>query len=163
MHRRTARSTTASPSGSISRSACVTLQDDKSDRNIFAGAFLKLANWDPSIYIGEEQIRRLAAGIQPCVPKTSPGYIPFARCGGTEARRPNLKNDEVGGKLGLQFHASEDVMIYGSYSRGFKSGKFDLEFLHTDDTPFPQRPLDPETSTRSSSASSRRSRTTRCS
>ena len=34
--------------------------------------------------------------------------------------------------------------MYGSYSRGFKSGKFDLEFLHTDDTPFPQRPLDPE-------------------
>jgi len=37
------------------------------------------------------------------------------------------------------------VMLYGSYSRGFKSGKFDLEFLHTDDTPFPQRPLKPET------------------
>jgi iron complex outermembrane receptor protein len=36
-------------------------------------------------------------------------------------------------------------MVYGSYSRGFKSGKFDLEFLHTDDTPFPQRPLKPET------------------
>ena len=35
-------------------------------------------------------------------------------------------------------------MLYGSYSRGFKSGKFDVEFLHTDDTPFPQRPLDPE-------------------
>jgi iron complex outermembrane receptor protein len=66
------------------------------------------------------------------------------RCGGTETTRPNLKNDEVGGKIGLQYHATEDVMFYGSYSRGFKSGKFDVEFLHTDDTPFPQRPLEPE-------------------
>ena len=39
---------------------------------------------------------------------------------------------------------NDDVMLYGSYSRGFKSGKFDLEFLHTNDTPFPQRPLEPE-------------------
>jgi len=36
-------------------------------------------------------------------------------------------------------------MAYVSYSRGFKSGKFDLEFLHTNDTPFPQRSLEPET------------------
>ena len=119
--------------------------DDKSDRNIFAGAFLKPLNWDPSIYIGKDQIRQLAAGIQPCIPKTSAAYIPFQRCGGTEASRPKLENDELGGKLGLQYHLTEDAMIYGSYSRGFKSGKFDLEFLHTDDTPFPQRPLDPET------------------
>ena len=120
-------------------------QDDKSDRNVFAGAFAKGANWDPSLYIDRNAIRRLAAGIQPCVPKTSPAYIPFQRCGGTDTSRPNLKNDEVGGKLGLQYHATEQVMFYGSYSRGFKSGKFDLEFLHTDDTPFPQRPLKPET------------------
>jgi iron complex outermembrane receptor protein len=79
------------------------------------------------------------------VPKTSPAYIPFQRCGGTDTSRPDLKNDEVGGKLGMQYHATEQVMFYGSYSRGFKSGKFDLEFLHTDDTPFPQRPLKPET------------------
>jgi iron complex outermembrane receptor protein len=119
-------------------------QDDKSDHNVFAGAFAKGANWDPSIYIDRDAIRRLAAGIQPCVPKTSPAYIPFQRCGGTDTTRPNIKNDEVGGKLGLQYHATENVMLYGAYSRGFKSGKFDLEFLHTDDTPFPQRPLKPE-------------------
>ena len=119
-------------------------EDDKSDDNVFAGAFLKPANWNPAIYIDKDAIRQLAAGIQPCVPKSNPAYIPFMRCGGTETTRPNLKNDEVGGKIGLQLHATEDVMFYGSYSRGFKSGKFDLEFLHTDDTPFPQRPLDPE-------------------
>ncbi len=119
-------------------------QDNKSDHNVFAGAFLKAANWNPAIYIDTPMIRQLAAGIQPCVAKTNPAYIPFMRCGGTDTTRPNLKNNEVGGKLGLQYHATEDVMFYGSYSRGFKSGKFDLEFLHTDDTPFPQRPLKPE-------------------
>ena len=119
--------------------------DDKSDENIFAGAFLKPANWDPSIYVGTPEITRLAAGIQPCVSKTSPAYIPFQRCGGIEARRPSIRNDELGGKVGLQYHLADDVMFYGSYSRGFKSGKFDLEFLHTDDTPFPQRALNPET------------------
>ena len=120
-------------------------EDDKSDHNVFAGAFAKGANWNPSIYIDKNAIRRLAAGIQPCVPKSNPAYIPFVLCGGTDTSRPNLKNDEVGGKLGLQFHPTEQVMLYASYSRGFKSGKFDLEFLHTDDTPFPQRPLKPET------------------
>jgi len=29
------------------------------------------------------------------------------------------------------YHFNDDVMLYGGYSRGFKSGKFDLEFLHT--------------------------------
>ncbi len=120
-------------------------EDDKSDHNVFAGAFLKPLNWDPSIYIDRNVIRQLAAGIQPCVPKTDPAYIPFQRCGGTDTTRPNLKNDELGGKFGLQYHVTDAVMLYGSYSRGFKSGKFDLEFLHTDDTPFPQRPLKPET------------------
>jgi iron complex outermembrane receptor protein len=56
-----------------------------------------------------------------------------------------LRNGELGGKAALQYHFTDDVMVYGGYSRGFKSGKFDLEFLHTGDTPFPQRSLEPET------------------
>jgi iron complex outermembrane receptor protein len=119
--------------------------DDKGNPSYYAGAFAKPANWDPSVYIGENQIRLLAAGLGPCVAKTSPGYIPFQRCANTNTSRENLKTDEMGGKVGLQFHANADVMFFGSYSRGFKSGKFDVEFLHTDDTPFPQRPLDVET------------------
>lgn len=120
-------------------------KDKKSNPSYYAGAFLKPLNWDPSIYIGEDQIRSLAAGLGACVPKTDPGYIPFQRCANTNTTREDLDTEEVGGKVGLQFFASDDVMFYGSYSRGFKSGKFDVEFLHTDDTPFPQRPLEVET------------------
>jgi len=120
-------------------------KDKKENPSYYGGGFLKPANWDPSIYIGEDQIRQLAAGLPTCVPKSDPLYIPFQRCANTNTSREDLDTDEVGGKIGLQFFASEDVMFYGSYSRGFKSGKFDVEFLHTDDTPFPQRPLDPET------------------
>ncbi len=119
--------------------------DKKSNPSYYAGAFIKPLDWDPSIYVGESAIRELAAGLPNCVPKTDPGYIPFVHCADTNTSREDLSNDEVGGKLGVQFHASDAVMLYGSYSRGFKSGKFDMEFLHTDDTPFPQRPLDPET------------------
>jgi len=118
-------------------------RDDKGDPSYFAGAFVKPLIWDPSIYIGVDQIRQLSAGLPPCVPK-GPGYIPFVHCADTNTR-DDLKNDEVGGKIGLQYHMTDEAMFYGSYSRGFKSGKFDLEFLHTDDTPFPQRPLKPET------------------
>lgn len=119
--------------------------DDKSNPSYYAGAFVKPAAWVPEIYVGESQIRQLAAGLGPCVPKTDPGYIPFQRCANTNTSRDNLETDEMGGKLGLQLRTSENVMFFGSYSRGFKSGKFDVEFLHTDDTPFPQRPLDVET------------------
>jgi iron complex outermembrane receptor protein len=124
-------------------------RDDKADPFVYAGAFIKPTPWDPSIYIGESQILALSAGLPSCFPR---GAIPyFVWCADTEAAggtlppRQNLTKNEVGGKLGLQYHLSDDVMFYGSYSRGFKSGKFDLEFLHTSDTPFPQRPLNPET------------------
>jgi len=119
--------------------------DKKSNPSYYAGAFVKPLDWDPSIFVGESAIRELAAGLPNCVPKTDPAYIPFVHCADTNTSREDLSNDEVGGKIGLQFHANPNVMFYGSYSRGFKSGKFDMEFLHTDDTPFPQRPLDPET------------------
>ena len=120
-------------------------QDDKADPYVYAGAFVKPTPWNPALFIGSDQIVALSAGLPGCVPKSDPSYIPFVHCADTDTTRQNLKNNEIGGKVGLQYHPSENVMFYGSYSRGFKSGKFDLEFLHTDDTPFPQRPLKPET------------------
>jgi iron complex outermembrane receptor protein len=119
-------------------------RDKKGNPSYYAGAFTKPMDWDPSIYIDEAAIRAFAAGLPTCVPKTSPTYIPFMHCANTNTSRQDLKNEEVGGKAGAQYHFTDDVMLYGSYSRGFKSGKFDVEFLHTDDTPFPQRPLVPE-------------------
>jgi len=118
-------------------------RDDKADPFVYAGAFVKPVPWDPSIFIGEQEILAMSAGLPSCIPRGNPPF--FVHCADTETTRENLENDEVGGKLGLQYHVNDDVMLYGSYSRGFKSGKFDLEFLHTNDTPFPQRPLEPET------------------
>lgn len=118
--------------------------DDKGDPTYYAGAFVKPSPWDPAAFIGVDAIRALSAGLPACVPKSDPGYIPFTHCADTNSRQ-DLKNNELGGKVALQFQAMENLMWYGGYSRGFKSGKFDLEFLHTDDTPFPQRPLKPET------------------
>ena len=118
-------------------------QDDKSDPWVYAGAFVKHTPWDPSVFIGESEILSMSQGLPSCFPRGNPPY--FVHCADIDTTRPDLKNGEVGGKLGVQFHPSDNVMLYGSYSRGFKSGKFDLEFLHTNDTPFPQRPLNPET------------------
>lgn len=62
-----------------------------------------------------------------------------------ELSRPNLKFDEWGGKLGISWRATENAMFYGSYSRGFRSGKHDLEFLHGPHTGFIIQDLDVET------------------
>jgi iron complex outermembrane receptor protein len=116
-------------------------RDDKGNPYYFAGAFDK-TGIDPSTYYDREFVYAHGAGLPSCFPRGFPPF--FVHCAGINTSRPNLKNNQVGGKLGLQYHVSSDVMLYGSYSRGFKSGKFDMEFLHTDDTPFPQRPLKPE-------------------
>lgn len=118
-------------------------RDDKANPSYYAGAFDKTGR-SPATYYDRELVERLAAGLPACLPKTNPAYIPFTRCANTNRSRPDLETDQVGGKIGLQYHVTDDFMLYGGYSRGFKSGKFDMEFLHTDDTPFPQRPLDPE-------------------
>lgn len=118
-------------------------RDDKANPSYYAGAFDK-TGIDPATYYDRALVQRLAAGLPACLPKTDPAYIPFTRCANTNTSREDLETDQVGGKVGLQYHVTDDFMLYGGYSRGFKSGKFDMEFLHTDDTPFPQRPLDPE-------------------
>jgi iron complex outermembrane receptor protein len=122
-------------------------RDDKRNPYYFAGAFDK-TGIDPSTYYDREFIYAHAAGLPSCADTRQLPIPFFNRCAAvntseTGVRAP-LKNNQVGGKLGVQYHVSPDIMIYGSYSRGFKSGKFDMEFLHTDDTPFPQRPLKPE-------------------
>jgi iron complex outermembrane receptor protein len=126
--------------------------DHKQNPSYLAGAFSK-AGADPTIYYDLGVLRERIAGLnlQPCT--FGEGLsAPFqGNCATLDtpatdpAVRSPLNADEVGGKIGLQYHLTSDVMFYGSYSRGFKSGKFDMEFLHTQDTPFPRRPLTPET------------------
>ena len=123
-------------------------RDEKSNPYYFAGAFDK-TGIDPATYYDRDFIYLHAAALPACSVAHQPPNPPFFdRCADVNTSeagvRAPLRHNEVGGKLGLQYHFSADAMAYASYSRGFKSGKFDMEFLHTDDTPFPQRPLKPE-------------------
>ena len=43
-----------------------------------------------------------------------------------------IDNDNVSGKLGLQWDVSDRAMIFASYSRGFKSGGFNAGFMDID-------------------------------
>jgi iron complex outermembrane receptor protein len=108
----------------------------------FAGAF-DITGEPQSNYYDEALVRQFAASLPACQP-ISPTNPPFQHCANNNTSRSDIDDQEIGGKLGLTYHATDDVMLYGSYSRGFKSGKFDVEFLHTDTTPFPQRSLEEE-------------------
>jgi iron complex outermembrane receptor protein len=125
-------------------------EDNKRNPSYFAGAF-DITGADPATFYGLGMLRQLTVGLSPCLFGQGIG-LPFQNnCAtlDTPATDPTVRGDmetgELGGRIGLQYHVSDDVMLYANYSRGFKSGKFDLEFLHTRDTPFPRRPLDVET------------------
>jgi len=114
--------------------------DTLSNPSYYAGAF-DITGMPQSTYYDETLVRQMAAPLGPCLPGP-----PFQNnCANINTSRPDIDDQETGGKLGLSYHVSDDLMVYGHYSRGFKSGKFDVEFLHTDDTPFPQRSLEAET------------------
>lgn len=59
-----------------------------------------------------------------------------------------INNDNISGKVGLNFRPNDDVLLYTSFSRGFKSGGFNGGFLdYTDgvvpsDTPYKEEILD---------------------
>lgn len=55
-----------------------------------------------------------------------------------------LNFSEFGGKLGLDAQVHDDVLLYGSYSRGFRSGKSDIEFIHGPHTGIPRQNVDVE-------------------
>jgi iron complex outermembrane receptor protein len=117
--------------------------DDKINPHFFAGAFDK-TGINPAIFYDRAFLLAHAVNTSCLFAQgRSPPFL--GNCSDDIRNRKPLRNGELGGKAALQYHFSHDVMLYGGYSRGFKSGKFDLEFLHTDDTPFPQRSLQPET------------------
>lgn len=117
--------------------------DDKTNPHFLAGAFDKTGIPSSTYY---DKAFLLAHMVNSSCTFGRGLSAPFqGNCTDDTTNRAALKKGEVGGKIGLQYHFTPDVMAYGSYSRGFKSGKFDLEFLHTTDTPFPQRSLSPET------------------
>lgn len=117
--------------------------DDRiSNPSYYAGAF-DITGQPQDNYYDEALVRQFASTLPPCLP-LSPTNPPFQHCANNNTTREDIEDQEVGGKLGISYHMLDNVMWYGSYSRGFKSGKFDVEFLHTDTTPFPQRSLEEE-------------------
>lgn len=117
--------------------------DDKINPHFIAGAFSKL-NIPPSTYYDRAFLQAHMVN-SPCPFGQGLGAPFQSNCSDDITNRKPLRQGQLGGKIGAQYHFTPDIMLYGDYSRGFKSGKFDLEFLHTNDTPFPQRSLKPET------------------
>lgn len=72
----------------------------------------------------------------------APGVVP---CSGPW-KQVEQDDSKTGGKLGVDYHFSDDVMGYASYSRGFKAGAFDVRaqavLLGTGDLPVKPEELD---------------------
>lgn len=63
---------------------------------------------------------------------------------GTNTSRGATTNGNLSGKAVLQFEPTEDVMLYGSYTRGYKGPAFNVFFNHT--APTNSIPIDEELS-----------------
>jgi iron complex outermembrane recepter protein len=88
---------------------------------------------------------QLAAGT--AAPACSGGPPPAvgARLCAQDTTRADLNAKEWGGRVGVDWQFLDDHMIFASYSRGFRSGRFDVEFLHGPQTGFPLADSGPET------------------
>jgi iron complex outermembrane receptor protein len=74
----------------------------------------------------------------PCAPGVTPCSGPW--------KEVSQDYNKTGGKIGLDYHFSDDMMGYASYSRGFKAGAFDVRaqavLLGTGDLPVKPEDLD---------------------
>jgi iron complex outermembrane receptor protein len=85
------------------------------------------------------------------LPATGPGISPNPAGGtiasggnGTNTSSGATDNGNLSGRAVLQFEPSEDVMLYGSYTRGYKGPAFNVFFNHT--APNNAVPIDEELS-----------------
>ena len=63
---------------------------------------------------------------------------------GTNVSSGTSSNDNISGKLVASYEATDDVLLYGSYTRGYKGPAFNVFFNHT--APNNAVPIDEETS-----------------
>ncbi len=123
--------------------------DSKSAPGFFVGN-VDTSSLQRDTFRSEEVIRGLAAGLNACDLDGDGNAT-----GGTTDNRgtpcaqkialEDLNFEEWGGKIGLDYQLNDDVLLYGGYSRGFRSGKYDIEFFHGPQTGFPREDLDVET------------------
>ncbi|WP_420801954.1 TonB-dependent receptor [Sphingomonas cavernae] len=104
--------------------------------------------WDELSYT---HIRAPGVNAATGLPATGPG-ISGSPAGGTIASggtgrnisSGSSSNGNLSGKAVLQFTPAEDLMLYGSYTRGYKGPAFNVFFNHT--APINSVPIDEETS-----------------
>ena len=63
---------------------------------------------------------------------------------GSNVSRGSSSNDNISGRASIQFEPSDDIMLYASYTRGYKGPAFNVFFNHT--APTNAVPIDEETS-----------------
>lgn len=104
--------------------------------------------WDDLSYSHER-----APGVNATtgLPATGPGVVPRPAGGtiatggnGTNLSRGSISNGNLSGKAVLQFEPSDDLMFYGSFTRGYKGPAFNVFFNHT--APGNAVPIDEEVS-----------------
>lgn len=126
--------------------------DTKSANDIRVGN-VDTSSVDIDTFRSREVIESLAVGLADCTAAGPNPLPPGAPGAGTnqgspcvsDVTRDDLEFSGVGGKLGLDYRVNDDVLVYGSYSRGFRSGKYDIEFFHGPNTGFDIVDLEEET------------------
>ena len=104
--------------------------------------------WDNLSY---SHIRAPGVNAMTGLPATGPGVVPRPAGGtiatggnGTNISRGSISNGNLSGKAVLQFEPSDDLMFYGSFTRGYKGPAFNVFFNHT--APDNSAPVAPELS-----------------
>jgi iron complex outermembrane receptor protein len=116
--------------------------DTKEIPSYFVG-FLDITGIATDTFFSQELLRSTAAA------QVGAGSAATVCTGGMfcaqDTTRGDLHAKEWGGKVGIDWHFAEDKMAYVNYSRGFRSGRYDVEFLHGPQTGFPLADSTPET------------------
>lgn len=112
--------------------------EDTKELNRLVRGIIDHAGIPSDFFFGYDEVLRLTAGAAEC---GFLGPVPCVSFGST-----NLEEtlEESGGNLILDYRFSDALMVYGSYGRGFKSGKFDVEMLRGF-FGIPDNPVAPET------------------
>ena len=118
--------------------------EDTKEMKSYEVGIIERSGFAPTTFFDNDLVRstsaaQLASGLASAT-CTDNGRL----CADTSTR-PDLKATEWGGKAGLTWQITDDHMFYGHYSRGFRSGKFDIEFLHGIHTGFGIEDAVPET------------------
>ena len=104
--------------------------------------------WDDLEFV---HIRAPGVNATNGLPATGPGVVANPAGGtlasggnGTNTSRGETTNGNLSGRAAIQFKPSEDIMLYGSYTRGYKGPAFNVFFNHT--APNNAVPIDEELS-----------------